>query len=233
MIAIITSTIAPASKNLFFEKRSSYSVEERLKQTLITVESLQKHGVNEIYLFDNSSIEDFEKFKQYFENISIFNIPQYQFNNKSINEHLLILTGLIHLPDNQPIVKISGRYKLNDKFTFRDLEKYDFILKTSEFEKSNGTISTRCLMVKNKKILEDVLTTSLFELFGYNLRVVGIRSGINFLKSFLSPKLNTEPTIAIELSMAKAIKYKKYHYQLVDLIGVEGLAAGSTDFVYE
>jgi hypothetical protein len=233
MLALITSTISPPSKKLFHEKRSSYTPEQRLQHTLATVKSLQEKGITQIYLFDNSFEVDFEGFKHHFNHINIYNIQQYQFNNKSINEHLLLLTGLMHIPDNEPILKISGRYRLNDKFAFGDLANYDFIVRASDFHKNTGSISTRCYMVKNKKILEDVLTHSLYELFGYGLRVVGLRSGINFIKSLFKQQINKESTVAIEMSMARAIKFLGYSYNVIPLMGLEGFVAGSTDFVYE
>jgi hypothetical protein len=55
MIALITSTLFPPQGNSpNTNYRNKLSSDQRIEQTFLTIDSLKKVGINEIYLFDNS-----------------------------------------------------------------------------------------------------------------------------------------------------------------------------------
>ncbi|RYY07804.1 MAG: hypothetical protein EOP43_02135 [Sphingobacteriaceae bacterium] len=123
MIAVVTSTIKPLVENK--HKRSFYTFSERLEQTKNTLNLLGKHGFDSIFLIDNSPSLDQTELKQLlhtFPQVQIYHIQEYQFENKGINELLMLLYISKHLPENQTILKISGRYYPSSHF-----EKPDFL----------------------------------------------------------------------------------------------------------
>ena len=106
MIALITSTLRPTSIQSFF------SNEERYEQTLVTIRKLAEKGFKEIYLIDNSldAIDVPKLIADSGMNLQVHHTPQYSFANKGLNEALLLLNNLHHLPASTHIFKISARY---------------------------------------------------------------------------------------------------------------------------
>jgi len=103
MIALITSTLIPTTVY------SVYDPDERLYQTINTIQKLRGAGFSDIYFFDNSINEiDRSALIKAHQSIKIFQSPQYSFKNKGLNEALLILNNSHHLPKNTPIFKIPG-----------------------------------------------------------------------------------------------------------------------------
>ena len=116
MISIVTSTVIPKAYSYF-------SVEERYLQTIKTLKVLIAKGFNEIYLLDNSivNLDTYRILKDTSNKVKIFQNLQYCFENKGLNEALLILNILSKIPDNETIFKISGRYYPTDQFDAEDL----------------------------------------------------------------------------------------------------------------
>ena len=222
MVAIVSSTIKP----LVEKAVSFYSFEERLAQTLLTLVRLRDAGFDRVLLADNSptlSQEELERLLQDFPDINVYYIPQYQFLNKGINELLMLLFLIRHIPPNQEIFKISGRY-----FPTRDFFKpafTDFAFKAYDLNKKTGTVSTRGYWAKDAATLQGFLLRCLEEHFSYPTRVVGIKS--MFRQVFSTNKMGNRVNISIEFAAANILKADNYKILLLDNIGIEGYVAGS------
>lgn len=225
MIALITSTIIPGAYSFF-------TIEERYQQTIETINNLRRVGFEDIYLIDNSVDKiDKERLKSSsFNRINIICSPQYNFKSKGLNEALLILNHLYHLPDNQPIFKISGRYSLTEQFNrailLSDLAENE-ILGVGVIKKSHRSyFNTRAYLVNNKKNLETILVSAIEEMIAYGKGINGHRGWFRLLKTMFKPQIGTPFQISIEKAFANILNVRG-KYKLVEKINVEGFVAGS------
>lgn len=224
MIALITSTLRPTSIY------SVFSDQERYDQTIITIKKLAQKGFDKIYLVDNSInpidqkkiIADSEKA------VKVFNTPQYSFENKGLNEALLILNNLHHLPSATPVFKISARYVPTDNFSLdvaANIDSYDFIGVGENFGARISAFSTRAYFVKNKAVLEEMLTIAVEEMISYHKGIYGPGSALTFIQSIFKTKLGSPFQLSIEQAFARIMK-KRNNYLLIDRINIEGTLAG-------
>ena len=165
MIAIVTSCINPGKPSNL--QKSFFSLEEREIQTIFTLKSLQRVGFSKIIIVDNSTAYDFTKIKAAVNDIEVVQLHQHQFENKGINELLMLLSTIELLPDHTPIFKISGRYYPNENFVLEIDKNVDFKFKSYQFLTKRGTISTRGYFVKDKMIFENFLTQTLSEVLQF------------------------------------------------------------------
>jgi hypothetical protein len=111
MIAVITSTVQTGNTHSFFSNN------ERLIQTLNTIDKLEYAGFEHLLLFDNSLTDiDKNKIAGSSKILTVFHSSQYSFTNKGLNEAHLLLNNLHNIPANTPIFKISGRYSPSPEF---------------------------------------------------------------------------------------------------------------------
>lgn len=226
MIALVTSCINPFKQQSDLSK-SYIDTEQRLNQTIATLNKLAAYDFNKIYLLDNSQSFDFSLgLAETSAFLSVKHYQQYQFNNKGINELLLLLAILDELPDDEIIFKISGRYYPNEKFICRLADGFDFKFKQYHFKSKKGAISTRGYFIRNKKVYEDFLLKCLNEVFAYPKRIVGLRSALNALNEIIKPLISAEYNTSIEFAAARVLKANAYKAELVDTIGIEGQIAG-------
>nr|WP_294794358.1 hypothetical protein [uncultured Mucilaginibacter sp.] len=221
MVAVVTSTIKTA------EGKSYYSYTQRIEQTIATLQSLQQAGFDEIYLVDNSQQLDMDQLRlllKEYAPVHVFHTNQYQFNNKGINELLMLLCICPHLPADQPIFKISGRYSANA--AFKKPEFVDLAVKGYHFSNKTGTISTRGYWVKNAALFEDFLNATLREVFAYPERIVGLGSLIYKVKNMFGAQCKPL-NISIEFAAANILKRSKYSASFLNELNIEGLVAGS------
>ncbi len=221
MIAVVTSTIKPA------ENKSYYSFIQRVDQTIATLQSLQQAGFDEIYLVDNSPELDADGLRlllKDYSRVHIFHINQYQFNNKGVNELLMLLYICQNLPVDQPIFKISGRYYANA--AFKKPEFVDLAVKGYHFPKKTGTISTRGYWIKNSALFEGFLNAAFREVFAYPERIVGLRSLIYKVKTMFGTH-HKPLNISIEFAAANVLKRSQYRVSFLNELNIEGLIAGS------
>lgn len=221
MIAVVTSTIKPA------EGKSYYSYTQRVEQTIATLQSLRQAGFDEIYLVDNSPQLDIDSLRlllKEYAQVHIFHTNQYQFNNKGINELLMLLYICSHLPADQSIFKISGRYTANA--AFRKPEFLDMAVKGYHFSNKTGTISTRGYWVNNAVLFEDFLNATLREVFAYPERIVGLGSLIYKVKNIFGTQAKPL-NISIEFAAANVLKCSKYKVSFLKELNIEGFVAGS------
>ena len=224
MIAVVTSTIKPINE----QSKSFYTFTERLEQTKITLNRLEKCGFTSIFLIDNSPLLDQAKLQELlrdFTQVQIFHIQQYQFDNKGINELMMLLYIADFLPKNQNIFKLSGRYYPTT--LFRKPEFTDFAVKDYQYKKRTGTISTRGYWVKDSEILQSFLLSCLAEVYAYPERITGARSLYVKLQLVLFNKQVTPFNISIEFAAANVFKKCNYSIRFLSNIGIEGLVAGA------
>lgn len=224
MIALVSSTIfpLPATKDTLY--RQTVPPQERLAQTVKTVDSLVKQGFEDIFIFDNSGFNWELDDEILLKPANVIKFTSYQFVNKSISEIYMLLSGLPALPDNEPIFKISGRYQLTQVIETNQMEDYDFLGQICD--KSNS-ITTRGYYVKNKKVLEEILLGALNYIYAYSHMVVGPRSLIQVIQNafFLNQNNNFfDPTISIEQGMYVALK--KFKVKPIEKLHIKGLMAG-------
>jgi hypothetical protein len=225
MVALITSTLCPSIK-----AHSFFNEEERYSQTIETVKRLFSKGYSEIYIFDNSAkkinrdqfIQDSGYPLNFIQNC------QYTFPNKGINEALLILNNLNHLPAHQPIFKISARYYPIDQFNPNTMSSatVDFIGTGYNFNKRGGLFSTRGYFVRDKELLEKILVLAIEDMMAYGKGVYGFRSAVNYLKSVFVLRTGSPFQISMEHAFARILK-TRFSYQLLENIGIEGYIAGA------
>ena len=233
MIALVTSTLIPSNAY------SYYNPDERLKQTINTIQKLYDAGFEDVYLFDNSiNTTNLESLSNTFKQLKIFNTPQYSFENKGLNEALLILNNIHVLPPNIPIFKISGRYYPNKDFNLASYEPYPIdkdIIGVGQFLGSkNAYFSTRAYFIKNKTVLELVLNLAIQEMLSYAKGIHGIKSFLLAIKNLFKQCVGTPYQLSLEQAFAR-IAYNSNRCLLINSINVEGLVAGvnKAEFVSE
>lgn len=225
MIAIVSSCIKPFQSGN--QRKSHFSVADREMQTLFTLEKLEAYRFSRIILVDNSVDFDFSHIKKKFENVEVVHIKQYQFENKGVNELLMLLALVDELPDNEPILKISGRYYPNDGFAANIGTAIDFKVRGYDFESKRGSISTRAYFVRNKQLYKDFLLKTFNEVFLYPGRIVGLRSFIKaIVTSLRKPVFFPNFNASIEFSAARVLKNGNYALDVTDTIGIQGEIAG-------
>jgi hypothetical protein len=192
-----------------------------------------------VYLFDNSvNTVNLELLSNTFKHLKVFNTPQYTFENKGLNEALLILNNIHVLPANTPIFKISGRYHPNKNFDLSTHMPYptniDLIGVGLFFGSKKAHFSTRAYFIKNKSILESVLNLAIQEMLSYAKGIHGVKSFLLAIKNLFTPYVGTPYQLSLEQAFAR-IAYNNKRYLLVNSINIEGLIAGvnKEEFVSE
>ncbi|PWS31695.1 hypothetical protein [Pedobacter paludis] len=227
MISIISSTIFPfyttekLNKNLI-------SNESRLADTINTIGSLENKNFDSIYVFDNSipRLDNEIIDLLYPAKATSFDVLPYK--NKGLSEIYLLLLGLRDLPDNEPILKISGRYLLNENWDFEELAAYDF---AGKFDLKT-TISTRCYYVRNKRILETILLKAIDYIYGYHFKIVGPRSFLKVIGNILNTNAEInfhESSISIERGMGEAIRALQLKTKELKLLNISGISGNPDD----
>jgi hypothetical protein len=224
MIALVTSTL------ILQNGYSLYNTDERLKQTINTVQKLYDAGFQEVYLFDNSiNTASLESLGKTFKHLKIFHAPQYTFENKGLNEALLILNNIHVLPENTPIFKISGRYYPNKHFNLSAHIPFptdiDLIGVGHFFGSKKAYFSTRAYFIKNKSVLESVLNLAIQEMLSYAKGIHGVKSLSLAIRNLFRPYIGTTYQLSLEQAFAR-IAYHNKKYLLINAINIEGLIAG-------
>lgn len=243
-IAIITSTISPPRSDLHGVESNLISPEHRFEQTQETIKSLITLGIEHIVLVDNSSNEESEKLLNLLTGIKIINSRSPQFRNKGLSELWMLQKSLEWIPENTPILKISGRYSLTKK-----LDKYldgavEFVGRRygrSEQKIREGMkythVSTVAYVVKNIEIFEKIINRTMNEVYGYASKIVGPMSFLRICRNSLFPFHDhynySDPSISIELGLARALDALKIHTNYVDSLGVEGRSGQNNEIFCE
>jgi hypothetical protein len=230
MIAVISSTVYPLMPSETTLYRGAIPPKIRLSQTIDTVNSLVKLDFKQIYIFDNSGFKWDERAEILLKPAKVIKLNSFQFDNKGLSEIYLLLTGLSFLPDNTPILKISGRYILKKSIDESILKNYDFAGKICD---NTSSISTRAYYVNNKHTLELVLLSALNHIYSYSHKIVGPRSFIRVVKNAVLPNPNNDnffdPSMSIEWGMYKALN-KNFKLKHFERLFLSGIMAGPSQF---
>jgi hypothetical protein len=227
MIAIITSTIFPAAATASTGYRSSIDYRDRLMQTIKTIQSLVNLQFSEIYLFDNSGFNWDESVTPQLLPAKIIKFNMFQFDNKGLSELYMLLHGLSIIPADTPLLKISGRYILEQKVADTLLKEVDFAGKFHP-----DTISTRAYYFSSKAIMQNVLYLAVNNMYSYKHKIVGFRSLFKVLQNAFFDNGQTsfyDTTISIERGMFNAIKKLKLKTQHLPVIHVSGVSGHADD----
>lgn len=225
MIAVVTSCLIPVQP-AGAATRSFVPAGERLAQTQKTVSALSAAGFTRIILADNSPLPT-PNAATGFPAVEWIWLKQYQFENKGLNELLMLLAVLDRLPEDEPIFKISARYYPDPGFQASIGPGFDFRMRVYHRLSRRETVSTRAYFVRNKHIFEDFLLRTLNETFRYPDRAIGLRGLRRAVAELFTPSLSTVTTTAIELAAARVIRRANYTVQECDPIGICGIVAGS------
>lgn len=227
MVAFVTSTLYPSSAHSFF------SNDERYDQTLHTITRLREVGFEQIFLFDNSiKPVDVNGIKDASGAIlQVYQNSQYTFSNKGLNEALLILNTIHHLPSDTLLFKISARYAPTKEFSVvpeSELKQLDFAGVGYDFGKKVPVFNTRAYYVKNKAVLETSLVLAIEEMLSYAKGIHGPKSLINAISR---SELGCAYQLSIENALGRIIRLK-LNYKLLNKIGIEGYVAGAQKLDY-
>lgn len=234
MIAIITSTIFPAQATANTSYRGSIDYQDRLLQTIKTIKSLVDLQFSAIYLFDNSGFNWDETVEDQLLPAKIIKFNMFQFDNKGLSELYMLLHGLQVIPADVPLLKISGRYTLEEKVSDELLATVDFAGKFNP-----DTISTRAYYFSSKAILQNVLYSAVNNMYSYKHKIVGFRSLFKVVQNAFSDQVQTsfyDTTISIERGMFNAIKklkLKTHHMPVIHVSGVSGHADDNRKTIQE
>ncbi|MEM6821189.1 MAG: hypothetical protein AAF558_04450 [Verrucomicrobiota bacterium] len=231
MIALLSSTLSPPDTPLYGGNRKSLSDQERLVQTQESIDSLRKLGFSEIFIADNSPKQLPSETITALSTAKLLSIPQYPFHNKGLNEAYLLLSALPFLPNALPLIKLSARYSVNRNL-INELSSYDLAAKIETPSRGPALMSTRYYAVKNKDVLERLLSEALRLAYRLPFQVVGPRSLLQQITRILFPKKDTypyhDPTYSLEHVCALALESSGISIKQCNTLGVQGTVAGET-----
>lgn len=203
-LVLITSVINIINNPLSYSKiRSVYSKEERFEQTIKTIESIRKYIPNSKILFiECSELDNLtetlikEKTDYYINLFYLNNLKQTTSSiSKSLGEGSMTIEALKYLKnlgikyDN--FYKISGRYRLTDKFKYNEFDnKYNIIKK---IEGNTKNISTCFFKIRYEYI--DKLLNFLEENIYNMIRCIGYE----VLFGLFFKNINWENTKSLDL----------------------------------
>jgi hypothetical protein len=225
MIAIVSSTVAPSTLPSHDGTRTTFTPEQRLKQTRGTVASLVELGANEIFLADNSAGGWLRGREKELAPARVLHFDHPPIRNKGIGEMWLLLGALPSLPDGVPILKISGRYRVG-RDTELALDKSDVAAKI--YAKGNRReISTRCYLLRDRAIAQRFWERTLDEIYAPQARIVGPRSLWRMIQNSLRPGRDAfrygDPPGSVETAAYNAIQLLGLRLRPIEHLAVEGI----------
>jgi len=233
MIAIITSTIFPPSESSYWNSRKEAKPEERFEQTLETIQSLIKYEIEHIYLCDNSGYGWTPELKDKVKPVELQLFGHYQFRNYGISELYMLKKGLCQLPEDESVLKISGRYRLtkDPRDYLGDADVAGRLYNPETYKKR--TLSTALYCVKNSKIFSFIVDQALREIYASQCRIVGPGSLFRILKNSISRSGGEysyeDPNTSIEGAIARVIKIKKLKVRHIPSLGIQGYQCGDPE----
>jgi hypothetical protein len=233
MIAVVSSTVAPSTSPSHDGARTTLSPEVRLEQTRGTVDSLVARGITEILIADNSPGTWLRDRAASLAPARVLCQRQPPVRNKGIGELWLLLGSLDELPADQPILKISGRYRLG---AHGDLSlRGDDDIAARVYKKGKlGEISTRCYLVRNRAVAALLWERALDEMYAERSRIMGPRSLLRIIRNSLRPGEDafhySDPnTISVEQAAYVAIRRLGLSLRPVDNLDIEGTLGSWTN----
>jgi len=233
MIAVVSSTVAPSASPSHDGARTTLSPEVRLEQTRGTVDSLTARGVTDIIIADNSPGTWLRDRAASLAPARVLCLRQPPVRNKGIGELWLLLGSLDELPDDQPILKISGRYRMGAHSDL-SLRSDDEISAKVYHKGPSGEISTRAYLVRNRAVAALLWERTLDEMYAERSRIKGPRSLLRIIRNSLRPGRDafhySDPnTISVEQAAYIAIRRLGLRLRPVEELDIEGTLGSWTN----
>ena len=241
---VVTSTLIPNSIKWYGISSDAVklSADERFQHTLATIKSLLDIGFTNIYLIDNSKelvsskwIENFQSKGVVFLSIPAKNNST---KNKGLSEIELLLNFCQRVRLQSPILKISGRYRLNSN-NLLEIGCAEIIGRIFHRRRGFSEFSTKAYMVANQIVWEQILRESakstkfliykfwtpyLFKRLISFLRDVFLKGNFDLLR---------DPTISIEEGFYYSLKSLNINFKDIKQLGVSGVLAAEGKLVSE
>ncbi len=209
--------------------------DERLDQTIQTVESLRSIGIADVRLADNSGKRWILGTEDRFPGVTIYRSDPFQMQNKGINELQMLIDVAENLPPGIPILKISGRYRLAANIT-HELGSCDFAARILREKGLRPYMHTSCYIVRNRDLFKDFLMHTLYEQYAYYSRIVGLRSLARITINSLAPRWRRfqfmDPPEPIEFAAAQALLRYRYRVKRIPYVIAIGKAGANQDTVH-
>jgi hypothetical protein len=190
-LVLITSVINTPNKPLSYTNtRSVFSRKERFEQTKLTIQSIKaKIPNNKILLVECTDFNEEEKL--YFEKecdyiLNLWNNKELHSTifgiSKALGEGTLTIQAILYIKENNicynNLIKISGRYWLNDNFDYAIFNNQSII-----FRKPDG-LATSTVLYKIPNYIQDPLYTFLKDNYNNMKNCISYETLFsNFLKS--------------------------------------------------
>jgi hypothetical protein len=224
MIAVVSSTVAPSPLPGHDGPRTNLSFAQRLEHTRGTIASLVAAGVRDILVADNSPGSWLRDRVVELQPARVLHFDQPPVRNKGLGELWLLLGALPHLPADQPILKLSGRYRLAPDSPLLAAPAADVTVRV--YGDHQREISTRAYVLRDRAVAERAWSRMLDELYAAQARIVGPRSLLRLLRSSLRPDTDNypyaDPPLPIEIAAWRAIRHLGLSLHALDHLGVEG-----------
>ena len=233
MIAIVSSTVAPSPLPSHDGARTTLSSDLRLEQTRGTVASLLAMGVRDIVVADNSAGTWLRDRATALAPARVLSFDQPPVRNKGIGELWLLLGSVDALPEDEPILKISGRYRIGSH-TELALRAGDDIAAKVHRNGLTEEVSTRCYLMRNRGIAARLWERSLDEMYAERSRIVGPRSLVRIIRNSVLPDLDAfhygDPnTISVEQATLIATRRLRLRLRSVANLDIEGTLGSWTN----
>jgi hypothetical protein len=227
MIAVVSSTISPSPRPGHDGARTTLSPETRLEQTRGTVASLVERGARDVLVADNSPGPWLREREGLLAPARVLHFNQPPIRNKGIGELWLLLAALEYLPEDEPLLKISGRYRVGPRTGLALRDGEDIAAKVYRHGRSEE-ISTRCYLVRNRAVAALLWERTLDEMYAARGRIVGPRSLMRIVRNSLRPHgdlfhYSDPDSISVEAAAFRAIRQLGLKLAPVDDMDVEGV----------
>lgn len=226
MIAIVSSTVAPSALPSHDGARTTLTPEVRLEHTQGTIASLVALGAREIFIADNSSGHWLRDRAAALAPAQLLSFSQPPIRNKGIGEMWLLLGALGSLPENEPILKISGRYRVGPATGLR-LREGDEVAGKVYVHGRVRSLSTRCYLMRDRAVASRLWERTLDEIYAEHARIHGPRSLLRIIQSSLRPGRDhfhySDPDTAVETAIYNAIRHLPLRLHEVGHLDVDGI----------
>jgi hypothetical protein len=244
MNVIITSTLFPSVKNLYFVENDINHInsEERFQQTVATILSIKKYNINAIYLLDNSLQSIPDLFKSKIEKLGVTLVcinSTIKSRNKGFLEIEMIEKFLEFRCIEGPIMKISARYTIGvDSLLFRKSSK-PLVGKVYHIRRGFSEFSTRAYIVNNSITYRKLLKEAKFQ-----VKLASFRFGtpflinrfIKFLKKmaiYFSFEIALDPKISIEEGFYRASRKIPLEIETIEELKISGIIGSNLSHFQE
>jgi hypothetical protein len=233
VIAVVSSTISPSELPSHDGPRTTLSREARLEQTRGTIATLVAFGAKEIVIADNSPGTWLRERLSLLAPARVLHFDQPPIRNKGLGELWLLLGAVGYLPEDQPVLKISGRYIIGSGSELSLEEGNDIVGKVNRTG-NRGDISTRCYLMRDRSVAARLWQRSLDEMYAERTRIVGPRSLLRILRNSVHPGNDDFPysdpnSISLEQAIFRAIRHLNLRLRPVEHLGVEGILGSWTN----